>query len=248
MERSSINYGTRKIDFSIDRSSTRKKTVSIIVDPDDGVSLKAPSDVDTEFLNDIARQKGKWIVQKIKTHNEGRYDILQKEFITGESIQYLGRNYILKIISDPLLSDGGFCRLKGKYLECYLSNTNNKAACTSAIKNWYISHAQKRISERVELYAKRMSLSYGSVLIREQKKRWGSCDSKGNLRFNWQIITAPLKLIDYVVVHELAHIRVPNHSPAFWKVMEVVMPDYKIRKEKLRLIGVQLTSLTDKLY
>ena len=241
MERSSIQFGKKTIDFIIKRSKQRKSTVSVVVDPDEGVSLRAPMHVDTVALNVIALDKGAWITQKLKSHSESRYDIKKREFVTGESIQYLGRNYILKIIRDPLLNGGGFCRLKGKHLECYISADAPEEMTLKAIKQWYYSRAEKKLKERVAYYSKAMSLLHGEIMMREQKKRWASCDVKGNLRFNWQIIMAPLKLVDYVVVHELAHIKVHNHSPAFWKVVASIMPDYASRKEQLRTLGMQFS-------
>lgn len=239
MERSAVRFGNRTINFEICRSGQRKKTVSVIVDPDRGVSLKAPVHVDTEALNAIALDKGAWIVQKLENHAQSQYDIAAREFITGESVQYLGRNYILKIADDPLLKNGGFCRLKGKYLECYVSDKANEAVALKIVKQWYYDRAADKLKDRVDLFARKMSVQPGDVLIREQKKRWASCDAKGNLRFNWQIIMAPLKLVDYVVAHELAHVRIHNHSPAFWKAVGAVMPDYEDRKEKLGKLGMQ---------
>lgn len=241
MESSSIRFGKRDIHFEIYRSSKRRKTVSVIVDPDYGVSLKSPMHVDRETLNAIALDKGAWIVKKMKSHEESRYDVPEREFITGESVQYLGRNYILKIISDPLLRNGGFCQIKGKHLECYVPDKRDEISSLKAIKQWYQKRAYMKIQERVTRYAEAMSLPYGQIMIREQKKRWASCDAKGNLRFNWQIIMAPLKLVDYVVVHELTHIRVHDHSAAFWRAVGTVLPDYEDRKEKLRKLGMQFS-------
>jgi len=241
MERSSIRFGRRDIHFEIYRSSTRKKTVSVIVDPDHGVSLNSPMHVDRETLNAIALDKGAWIVQKMKCHEESRYDVPEREFITGESVQYLGRNYILKIVADPMLRNGGFCQIKGKHLECYVPDKKDEISSLKAIRKWYQERASVKLQERVIRYADAMSLPYGQIMIREQKKRWASCDAQGNLRFNWQIIMAPLKLIDYIVVHELAHIRVHNHSPAFWKTVGTILPDYEDRKEKLRKLGMQFS-------
>lgn len=244
MEHSSIRFGNKTINFEISRSRQRKRTVSVIVDPDHGVSLKAPKHLDIETLNSIALNKGAWIIQKLKSHDESRYDINEREFITGESIQYLGRNYILKITQSPLLKNGGFCSLKGKFLECHVYNKTNKEASLKIIKKWYCERAEEKLTDRVKIYAKKMSLEPKQVLIREQKKRWASCDAKGNLRFNWQIIMAPLKLVDYVVVHELSHLKVHNHSPAFWKVVGSTLPDYTQRKDQLRKLGMQFSFMS----
>lgn len=96
-----------------------------------------------------------------------------------------------------------------------------------------IRMAKKIIPERVDYYAKIMGVSYGRISIREQKTRWGSCSSKGNLNFNWKLVLMPEDLLDYVVVHELAHRLEMNHSKAFWKIVEDVLPDYRERKKLL---------------
>lgn len=240
-ERASIRFGKRTIDFSIQRSSRRRKTVAIVVDPEQGVLLKAPAHVDQDTLKAIALDKGRWITQKIKGHEEMQIEVASRELVSGESIRYLGRNYILKIIPDKLLTGTGFCRLKGKSLEIYVPQHFKRAqrdiTIQNAIRHWYKEKADQYLSARVSFYAERMGLSYGQIMIREQKKRWASCDSRGNLRFNWQIIMAPPSLIDYVVVHELCHIRIRNHSKAFWNLLKSTLPDYKERKEVLRQDG-----------
>lgn len=241
MEKSQFRFGKQEIDFTIQRSPRRRKTVSIIVDPNDGVLLKSPSHVCTDTLRDIAYGKGAWIIQKLRLQCEDSCTLPEREFITGESVQYLGRNYILKVIYDPILRNGGFCRLKGKYLECVVSDKLDENICLEAIKRWYFERAKIKLEERVKYYSNIMSLTHGGILLREQKKRWASCDAEGNLRFNWQLIMAPLKLVDYIVVHELAHLRIRNHSPAFWRLVSSVLPDYEDRKEKLRKLGVRLS-------
>lgn len=97
--------------------------------------------------------------------------------------------------------------------------------------------AKKKIHERAEYYAEIMDVSYGRIAVKEQKTRWGSCSARGNLNFNWKLILMPEEILDYVVVHELAHRKELNHSPAFWKVVEDVMPDYKERRHWLKTAG-----------
>lgn len=104
-----------------------------------------------------------------------------------------------------------------------------------------IELARVLIPERTAYYAEKMQVTYGKLTIREQKTRWGSCSSKGNLNFNWKLVLMPEEILDYVVVHELAHRREMNHSPEFWKVVEHVLPDYRERRKWLREHGKQYT-------
>lgn len=103
-----------------------------------------------------------------------------------------------------------------------------------------IERAKRIFPERTAYFALRMGVDYGRITIREQKTRWGSCTSEGNLNFNWRLIFAPEKVLDYVVVHELAHRKEMNHSPAFYAVVASVMPEYKIYEKWLRDNGKTL--------
>ena len=102
-----------------------------------------------------------------------------------------------------------------------------------------VQKALKIFPERTAYFAARMGVTYGRITIREQKTRWGSCSSAGNLNFNWKLVLMPLEILDYVVVHELAHRKEMNHSPKFWVIVEREMPDYQERKQKLKELGGQ---------
>ena len=97
-----------------------------------------------------------------------------------------------------------------------------------------IERAKRIFPERTAYFAKRMGVDYGRITIREQKTRWGSCSSKGNLNFNWKLVLLDPELLDYVVVHELAHRREMNHSKNFWKIVEAELPDYRARRRRLK--------------
>lgn len=103
-----------------------------------------------------------------------------------------------------------------------------------------ILKAKKLFPERTAYFAKRMGVTYNRITIREQKTRWGSCSAAGNLNFNWKLVLMQPELLDYVVVHELAHRREMNHSERFWAVVEKELPDYRERREKLKNMGKQL--------
>ena len=97
-----------------------------------------------------------------------------------------------------------------------------------------IERAKRIFPERMAYFAKRMGVDYGRITIREQKTRWGSCSSKGNLNFNWKLVLLAPELLDYVVIHELAHRREMNHSKNFWKIVEAELPDYRERRRRLK--------------
>ena len=111
--------------------------------------------------------------------------------------------------------------------ERFKSVQENRREITGDMRLGGIRAAKKMIPERVRFYADIMGVTYGRISIREQKTRWGSCSSKGNLNFNWKLVLMPEGALDYVVVHELAHRKEMNHSKAFWKIVEEVLPDYR---------------------
>ncbi|MGF0034688.1 M48 family metallopeptidase [Bariatricus sp. SGI.154] len=116
-----------------------------------------------------------------------------------------------------------------------------KTVITEEMRRQGVRKALEHIPERVAYYASIMGVSYGRITIREQKTRWGSCSDKGNLNFNWKLVLMPEEVLDYVVVHELAHRKEMNHSKEFWKIVEKVFPDYKERRKTLTEMGKQLS-------
>lgn len=116
-----------------------------------------------------------------------------------------------------------------------------KIVITEEMRTDGVQKALEKIPKRVAYYASIMGVSYGRITIREQKTRWGSCSSKGNLNFNWKLILLPEEVLDYVVVHELAHRKEMNHSKEFWKIVESVLPDYRERRKRLTVIGRELS-------
>ncbi|MCC8104606.1 MAG: M48 family metallopeptidase [Clostridiales bacterium] len=115
----------------------------------------------------------------------------------------------------------------------------DKRIITPQEREWGKKAAAMYIPERVAYFAARMGISYGRITIREQKTRWGSCSSAGNLNFNWKLMLVPKELLDYVIVHELAHRREMNHSPRFWAIVEKELPDYRERRKRLKAVNLE---------
>lgn len=119
--------------------------------------------------------------------------------------------------------------------------TYSEKQIASAVR-FFKAKAKSYIPKRVSIYATKMGVSYGKITIRDQKTRWGSRSSSGTLSFNWRLMLAPKEVLDYVVIHELCHIKQMNHSKAFWMEVENVMPDYKIYRDWLKENGKMLTN------
>ena len=117
------------------------------------------------------------------------------------------------------------------------TNPERPALVREALEAWYVDHARSRIPERVDLLAARTGLEPKSVIVRHQAKRWGCCDAHGNLDVNWRITQAPMRLVDWVVAHELAHLRAKDHTKAHWTLLGKIMLGYDERRELLRATG-----------
>ena len=132
----------------------------------------------------------------------------------------------------------GFLEEKKDWIRKNLQRMENRNAeqflISEEVRREGIEHAKQIFPERTAYFARRMGVDYGRITIREQKTRWGSCSSKGNLNFNWKLVLLEPELLDYVVVHELAHRREMNHSAAVWKVVEAELPDYRERRARLK--------------
>ncbi len=123
----------------------------------------------------------------------------------------------------------------GEYLLCMVSGIeNNEEAYRTAVTGWLREYARVHLGEKVQFYGNQMQVEVNRIAIKEQKTRWGSCSSKGNVNFNWKLALMPERIQDYVVVHELAHRKQMNHSKAFWQEVELVLPDYKERRQWLK--------------
>ena len=145
-----------------------------------------------------------------------------------------------KRIDRFLLEKENWIRQKVRLQKKNAMKRQEKREMPEAEKKYYRNLAREVLGARTGYYARKMGVTYGRISIREQKTRWGSCSSAGNLNFNWKLVLMPPELLDYVVVHELAHRKEMNHSPRFWAIVERELPDYCNRREKLKILGRQL--------
>ena len=207
----------------------RIKSVDIRVD-DGAVSIVVPASLDTQRISQLLTDKKQWIKAKINLHREAQPASLKK-FVSGEALSYLGRNYRLKIYT------GSFKPIKlmhGHLTVTVPRGKQNTDAIRNALIHWYKEKAEAKLREKVERYIDAVGVSPKSVGIKSYKSRWGSCSASGKIDFNWKIIMAPNRIVDYVVIHELCHLKHHDHSPKFWKEVERVIPDYLACKEWLK--------------
>lgn len=211
---------------------SRRKTASIYIERDGLVSVLVPERLSDEQIEDLLESKRTWIYRGLAEWRDLNASRIEREYVNGEGFLYLGRTYRLKLVPDlqaPLmLKDGYFCLRATK---------GNVDVADDAFKAFYREKGAERIQRRVEYFRLKMDVTPKSVKVMDLKHRWASCSPGGNLNFHWRCMMAPLTIIDYIVVHELAHLIHPNHTPPFWTEIEKVMPDYQERKDWLRANG-----------
>jgi predicted metal-dependent hydrolase len=214
-------------DYSVVYS--KRKTVSITVERDRSVVVRAPVGTSDEQIERLVLEKSFWIYEKTKHKQKYSPAGAAKEFTAGASIPYLGQQYRLDIISrsfDGVLFDDKFV----------ISKRSARRA-SDLFKTWYLEQAEKTILPLVRDYSSKTGAEYNSVRIVDLKYRWGSCTPKNNLNLNWRLIKAPIRVIEYVIVHELAHLLEPNHTERFWQIVKTQIPDYVRAKLWLRENG-----------
>lgn len=213
-------------DFSPHIIRERRKTISLQIKPDATVVVKAPYLVPEFMINRFIKEKEAWIRAKLRMVQQFPQPT-NRTFEEGETFFYLGKEYALKIahITDIKLDDALYFPFK------------NKRSIKKKLLNWYKENALETISKRVEEYAQLMNVTYTQIGLSNAKKRWGACSHKDDLTFNWRLIMAPVHIIDYVVIHELAHTIEKNHSKQFWEIVRKYCPDFKVKRRWLNTRG-----------
>ena len=234
-ETSAITWGGTELPYAIRRSARRKKTVAVTVDPAGGVLVVAPERVATDRLDAIVLRRAKWIARRIQRADTYGPSLSPREFVSGESVLYLGRHYRLKVNA----GETGDAKLRGGWLHVPAPGGSEDAARVRAeLVAWFRRRAAERLPERIEAWRAKVGVPMPRVVVvANQQKRWGSCDQHGTIRLNWRIIQAPMRLVDYVVVHELVHLRHRGHGRDYWQAVGRVMPDYERRRRDLRERG-----------
>jgi len=210
----------------------RRKTASVKVQ-EGKVSVAVPKSLSDSHIEALVAKKARWIREKLLLQSEAE-PVKPKEYVSGECFTYLGRNYRLKVESGKPVS----VKLQqGRLWVRVPGGRSNPEKVKYALIQWYRTHAEEKLREKAERYARIIGVSPAAIGIKTFKSRWGSCDSRGLVQFNWKIIIAPNRIVDYLVVHELCHLKQHNHSPKFWKCVESVFPDYRECKEWLKKNG-----------
>ena len=207
-----------------------RRSVAIFIERDGSVSVRAPLSVSDEQLAKVVEKKLPWIYRNVALWRELNRGAPKKEYVSGESFYVAGNPCLLDVREDaaePLSLIGDRLVLKRTHI----------SKADELLRGLYRKLGYERLPAIIERYAPRMGVKPGRLRVWELQNRWASCSDKGNLNFHWRVLALPLDVVEYLVVHELAHIRHRNHTNDFWAEVEKVYPQWKDATEWLRVNG-----------
>jgi hypothetical protein len=216
-------------DFELIRS--RRRTIALIVRHDGRLVVRAPLRAPEKLIREFVVSKADWVRKKQAQTQAER--LPARRYVEGEHFPYLGKSYPLKYVGPqrPALKLGSAFRL----------SRSARSRARAAFLRWYKTRSAQVLAERVNRIALEHGFVYRQIRISSARTRWGSCSSRGTLSFSYRLVMAPLEVVDYVVVHELVHLKIRNHSKKFWAQVAAILPDYKRHVTWLKKNGKYLT-------
>jgi len=211
---------------------SKRKTIALIIERDGTLTVRAPMRAPNDLIQKFIQEKADWIT-RTREKFRGVAPQEPRKFIDGETFLFLGSSFDLKLVKPQ--------RPSLQFKHGFTLSQTMQANAERLFIRWYKEQAQAVMTERVRHYSALHGFSPGQVKITSARTRWGSCSSNGTLNFTWRLVMAPLEVIDYVVLHELAHLRVKNHSKKFWSVVASICPQYTSHRKWLRENGESLT-------
>ena len=237
-----VKIGSTIILYSI-RKSARAKYDSITVGSD-GVKVVAPRGVSDDRIIAVVENKREWIFNKVEGLKlQNKQLRTERELVSGVKLPFQGKDFTLGVSE----YDGRYTRvtIEGELFVVYINKNlplnKRQEEIRRGLERWYVIQAKEIFHNRLEVYRDKLGLNFNQVRLKNQKTRWGSCSSKGNVNLNWRLVMSPTFVMDYVIVHELCHLKFMNHSHEFWQLLESLIPDYKVRKLWLKKHGIELS-------
>ncbi|ELY62311.1 M48 family metallopeptidase [Natronococcus jeotgali] len=237
------HIGQTVIPYEVDWSRDRE-TIGLSLDHSLELTVRAPMTATLDDIETVLENRSEWLLEKLYGLKEQSEPPYSKEFLSGEKLPYRGRKYRLEVIEadvpEPQLSfDGDTFTLEAHRFDApgdYVSIRRKQ----QAVVDWYIRRAEEELPKRSPRYESKLGLGEISIDISEIDHRWGEYEN-GTVRLNWRLILAPVRIQDYVIVHELVHAYHEDHSDPFWNTVGTLVPDYQERREWLRINGNMLT-------
>lgn len=215
-----------------------RATTDIVIERNGTITVRPPAGMTPEQVDQTVLSKRLWIYRNLAEWRDLNATKVVREFVSGESFLYLGRHYRLQLVSaqeEPLQFKEGIFRLLRSVVD-----TGGNEAAQQAFESFYTEKGLPRIKKRVDFFSKKVGVKARSVQIKDLNFRWASCTKNGDLLFHWKSVMAPLTIIDYIVVHELCHMHHRDHTDAFWNEVDKILPDYRERKEWLKMRGASM--------
>jgi predicted metal-dependent hydrolase len=211
----------------------QRRTVGLKITAE-GLVVHAPKRIFEFQLNQILQEKAGWILKKLQAREDNKIEKIQWQ--DGEHLLYLGQDIQLILVKNNKKS----IHFERNELAIHAPEANIHAACRAAVLMWYKKQAILDFTRRVEVFAAKLGVSTPPVAISNAQSRWGSCNSRGQVRLSWRLLQAPPHIINYVICHELAHLKQMNHSAKFYAVLENLFPNHKLAEKELKLLSPQL--------
>ncbi len=233
--RRSVRVGTQRIDFRLRRS--RRRSIGFVVGAE-GLVVSAPKWVGVREIDAAVQEKGHWITAKLAEQRElqARRQAARMVWADGAVIEHLGAPLVLRLVVavDGTVLDAATAP---RTLHVGLPVGADEARVRDIVQSWLQREARRVFEERAAVFAERLGVRVTRLSLSSAQTRWGSASASGAIRLNWRLIHFPLATIDYVVVHELSHLREMNHGPRFWATVQSVLPDYERQRRRLREAG-----------
>lgn len=227
-----LEYGETTIHY--DLTFAERKTLGISVHPDLSVTVIAPEGSDFTLVERKVRKKAPWILKQQRELSRYLPDVPPRQYVSGETHHYLGRQHRLKIIESPNRFEG--VRWSRGFINVYVRDTLDREHVRQLVERWYRKQAKRIFNERLDAClakAAHLGITQPELVLRVMPTRWGSCTASGRILLNPKLLLVPRSLIDYVVMHELCHLKEHNHSRAFFALLGMVMPDWRVRQRRL---------------
>ncbi|MEH2566742.1 putative metal-dependent hydrolase [Bradyrhizobium sp. AZCC 2289] len=231
--RGTISYSDHRFDYTAQFSA--RATMAITVFPDGAIRVIAPEATPQAEVERRLRKRARWLIRQMLHFEQFRPRAPARRYVGGETHLYLGRQYRLKLHKSALEE----VKLKGAFLHVASPGHREPSVVKRLVSNWYCEKGRTRIADRFTIIAARfvkLGCRPPLPIIRSMPRRWGSWSPRGRISLNPDLIRAPTACIDYVITHELIHLIHPHHGPAFYELLETLMPDWRSRKLRLERI------------
>lgn len=226
-----LKYGAFSIPFNLTLKNCSKLRIDVY--PDQRVEVVAPDCKDRSAILDRVERRARWIVKQWRYFEQFQPKLPCRRYVSGETHVYLGRQYRLKVRR----SDLSEVKLVGRYFRISHPIPGDSAAIARLLAEWYINHARQLFAGRIEWWLAECrwlsGLDSPPLQVRRMQRRWGSCTKARSITLNVELAKVPLMCIDYVIVHELCHLKIHNHNAAFYRLLKRCLPDWQQRKQRL---------------